>query len=362
MKFGAKLVPIRSLSSSTKRPEANTDPAAAATPSTRLTRSSTDASNGGGPVSSVVMSVLAVIATSVPLSDSVKISLNDLLIVSVSTYVPATSATPRKIASHVVNALSLREASPRSATLVTPRSACARRARRDLAKHQQAVRERRRLAVVGDHHHGLSELVDRLAQQLEHLAARLRVEVAGGLVRKHDGGLRRERARDRDALLLAAGELRGPVGQAVAQADRVDQPVEPLALRLAPGDRQRQDDVLLRSENRDQVEELEDEAELVATQPRERSVVQPGDLHSVDRDAARCRPVETGEDVHERRLAGARGAHDRAEATALEPYGHARERVDGGVALAEAAANVGGGDDRVHARQVGRSAARSRYG
>ena len=59
----------------------------------------------------------------------------------------------------------------------------------------------------------------------------------------------------------------------------------------------------------------------------------------------RSRP---GEDVHQRRLAGARRAHDRAEAAALEVDAHTGERVDGGGALAVAAVYVGGGDDRVH--------------
>ncbi len=85
MKLGAKLLPIPSPSSSTKRPIEKTEPAAAATPSTSRTRASSDPSNGGGPASSEEMSVCAVIATSVPLSDSLKISLNDSLIVSVRT-------------------------------------------------------------------------------------------------------------------------------------------------------------------------------------------------------------------------------------------------------------------------------------
>jgi hypothetical protein len=52
MKFGAKLFPIGSPSSSTKRPTAKTEPAAASTPSTCRTRSSSPAGNPGGPTSS----------------------------------------------------------------------------------------------------------------------------------------------------------------------------------------------------------------------------------------------------------------------------------------------------------------------
>ncbi len=101
--------------------------------------------------------------------------------------------------------------------------------------------------------------------------------------------------------------------------------VEPgLVGRLAPGDPQRQRDVLLGREHREQVEELEDEAELVAAQLREPLVVELRDVDAARRlDRAPGRPVETGEDVHERRLPGARRAHDRGEASLREADGHA---------------------------------------
>ena len=57
------------------------------------------------------------------------------------------------------------------------------------------------------------------------------------------------------------------------------------------------------------------------------------------------RAVEAGEDVHERRLAGAGRPHDRGEAALREADGHAVEGVDGRVPLAVAAAEVDGGDD-----------------
>ncbi len=114
-----------------------------------------------------------------------------------------------------------------------------------------------------------------------------RVEVAGGLVGEHDGRARDERARDRDALLLAAGELRGAVVEAVADADGVDQPVEPLAVGLAPGDRQRQQDVLFGVQHRQQVERLEDEADPVAAQLGQALVVEPGQLDAVEAHRAR---------------------------------------------------------------------------
>src|SRR3712207_7071154 len=54
----------------------------------------------------------------------------------------------------------------------------------------------------------------------------LGVEVAGGLVRPHDRRVAREGARDRHALLLPAGELRGPVAVAVPEADALERSEE----------------------------------------------------------------------------------------------------------------------------------------
>ena len=83
-----------------------------------------------------------------------------------------------------------------------------------------------------------------------------------------------QRAGDRDPLLLAAGELGRAVVEPVAEADRVDQLVEALRIGVAAGELERQQDVLPRVEDRQQVEELEDEADLVAAQLGQLGVVE----------------------------------------------------------------------------------------
>ena len=68
------------------------------------------------------------------------------------------------------------------------------------------------VGVVGDHHDGLAEVVGRpRAAGPSTSAEARRVQVARGLVGEHHRGLVDERPGDRDALLLAAGELRRPV-------------------------------------------------------------------------------------------------------------------------------------------------------
>ena len=82
------------------------------------------------------------------------------------------------------------------------------------------------------------------------------------------------------------------------------------------GQQQRQLDVLARREHRDQVEELEDEADVRgaerASSSSERSFsMRPATL------TWPSWPVEAGEQVQQRGLAGARGPHQRDEAAAL---------------------------------------------
>ena len=110
---------------------------------------------------------------------------------------------------------------------------------RPVGEVEHAVGDRGGARLVRDHHDRLAELLDRVTQELEDLGARRRVEVAGRLVREDDVRLRDERTGDRDALLLATGELGGAVREAIAESDRGDQLVEVLVLGLLAGDRER---------------------------------------------------------------------------------------------------------------------------
>src|ERR671937_2284476 len=101
-----------------------------------------------------------------------------------------------------------------------------------VVQEENAIRDCGRAWIVRDHYGRLLIRVDRLAHELEDLAARRRVEVAGRLVGEDDRRTADERASNRDALLLAAGELRRPVRTAVGQADAVEQLFHPLGIRL----------------------------------------------------------------------------------------------------------------------------------
>jgi hypothetical protein len=166
---------------------------------------------------------------------------------------------------------------------------------------------------VGDEDDGLAGLVE-LLEDAHDLFRRARVEVAGRLVGEDDGRIGDQGAGDRHPLLLAPGELRGVMVLAAGEAD----PREGFARAAgALGGAQaqvavehRQLDVLDGPGARQQVEALEDEADLRVADLGPLVAVETRDVDAVQPVGARGRPVEAAQDVHERRLAGARGAHD----------------------------------------------------
>ena len=85
----------------------------------------------------------------------------------------------------------------------------------------------------------------------------------------------------------------GPVRQAVADAELVDQVVEPGRVDLGPGQIGRQGDVLAGGQRGHQVERLEDEADAVAAQLGQAGVVEQADVLVADEGVARGRHVET---------------------------------------------------------------------
>ncbi len=97
-----------------------------------------------------------------------------------------------------------------------------------LVHHHDAVGDfQRLLLVVGDEDRGDVDLVMQRAQPFAQLLAHLGVERAEGLVEQQDARLDRERARERNALALAAGELaRIAVGEPV-ELNEIEQLLDP---------------------------------------------------------------------------------------------------------------------------------------
>ena len=168
-----------------------------------------------------------------------------------------------------------------------------------------------------------------LAQQVHHRLAVLGVEVAGGLVGQQDRRLPADGTGDGDALLLTAGELRGQVLGAVGHADALERGVDALAplVRLHAAVDERQLDVLEHREVADQVEALEDEADLAVADPGPLRHRQLGHFLAVQPVLAVGRRVEQAEDRQQRGLAAARRPGDGDVLALLDLHVDAREGV-----------------------------------
>ena len=134
------------------------------------------------------------------------------------------------------------------------------------AQDDDPVRERERLGlVVRDVDRGdLQALVQRL-ELVAQLDAQLRVEVGQRLVEEEKARLKDDAARDGDALLLAAGHLRGKLRRVALEVDELQRVLDPLgglrppqvAAKLQP-----EGHVLEDGEVREKRVVLEDHAEL----------------------------------------------------------------------------------------------------
>ncbi len=106
----------------------------------------------------------------------------------------------------------------------------------------------------------------KLAKEFHHLVAAARVERPGGLIGEQERGIIDQGPRNRDALLLAAAQTSRVATGDVCDAELVQQlpgaARRGIALQLR-GDK----DVLERGQVGEQVEELKDEADVVAPKP-----------------------------------------------------------------------------------------------
>src|SRR5581483_1991656 len=177
--------------------------------------------------------------------------------------------------------------------------------------------------VVGDEDVGEAELALQVLQQVEDLRLHGDVERGHRLVADDQLRVDRERARDADALALAAGELvREPVEVLGVQADDLEQLLD-AALALGLGtdavdvERLRDDraDALPRVQRRVRI--LEDHHHLAPHRPHLRTV-EVRDVAALEDDLAAGRLEEPGDAARHRRLAAARFTHDTERLARLE--------------------------------------------
>jgi hypothetical protein len=145
-----------------------------------------------------------------------------------------------------------------------------------------------------------------------HLLADQRIQRRERFVQEPDVGLHRQRARDADPLLLAAGEFPREIILAPAETDELGHLHRALdaVLRAHAFHLQREGDVFQHGFVRQQTETLEHHAHLAAPQLDQRLAVHRQQVLAVDVDLAGGGLGQARDAAQQGRLAGTRQAHD----------------------------------------------------
>jgi hypothetical protein len=104
-------------------------------------------------------------------------------------------------------------------------------------------------------------------------------------------------------------------------------------------------------EHRDQVEVLEDEAEIGAAEVGRRTPLEARHVRAEHRERARARMIEAAHHVEQRALAAARRADEGRERAAADGEAHLAHGGDGNRAVLVGLAEIAGDDD-LHARML----------
>src|SRR5690606_11743622 len=187
---------------------------------------------------------------------------------------------------------------------------CGRAVGDDLADREanRAPRASSEAGIVGDEHERRAARAGQFLHQADDAFAARGPETARRLVGEQDPRLMDERARERDALLLAARELRRIMIEPTAQAHALEQRGGPRGDVSVAAQLERHLHVLERGQRRQELERLKDEADVIAPETCPLVLGQRREIGAVDRDRAAARRVETREEPEQRCLAAARRA------------------------------------------------------
>ena len=176
---------------------------------------------------------------------------------------------------------------------------------------QQAVAARGQTAIMRGHHQSHALGGDNLQQQIEDRAARLFIERAGRLVGQQNLWPVHQRAAERGALALAAGELLDAMAEAMREAGALGKLMQARLRGAAIDARGHRGNkaVLFQRQIGNEVVELKDEAHLVAQKAQQ--IAMAIDLDAIDRDASAVGRIEAAEQMQQRALAAARWPAER---------------------------------------------------
>ena len=170
-----------------------------------------------------------------------------------------------------------------------------------IAHVEDSACNRSGLRVVRNHEGGLAKLLVGAHKHAEHCVGVLCIKVAGWLVGKHDGRPRNQGAGDGNTLLLAAAQLGWTMLEATLDRQKVAEVVEvfdidgAFAATDGPGDL----DVAHGGERGKQIELLEDKTDSVFAEACALTIVESGEIYTINDDAALGGLGETAEQVEE---------------------------------------------------------------
>jgi len=153
------------------------------------------------------------------------------------------------------------------------------------------------------------------------------VEIAGRLVGQQQRGAGDKGARNRDALLLAAGKLPRIMPEAMPEPDPRQRSLGQREGIAMPGQFERDRDVLARRHRRQQVETLEYDPDMVPAQPRQPVLVERRQILPGDDNSPGARPLDAGDNHHQARFAGPRRADQRDRLARHDRQRHAAQNV-----------------------------------
>ena len=168
-----------------------------------------------------------------------------------------------------------------------------------------------RLDRMRDHDDRLTVCVE-LTEDIKQAVSGFGIERTSRFIGEQELGFCDDRAGDRGALLLTAGDLIGKLIEQIMNAEHLCHRLEPLLhiVILHAGEHERQKDIVAQGEIIKQIEILEDEAKIFSAESGKRFVADFGKRLAVKQHIALCRLVECCKDIEQRGFAGTGFAHD----------------------------------------------------
>jgi len=178
-----------------------------------------------------------------------------------------------------------------------------------------------------DHHQGGPKFTIEFKQQFNDPLTGVRIQVAGGFVSKQHRRVRSERSRNRDPLLLSAGQLARIVVESIGQTHFAQQVFCLIARQRLATQLGRQHDILRCGQTGQQLKGLKYKADVRTTHPRSCFFVQGRQLLAGQLHRTLAGIIKSRQDTEQCGLARAGGPHNRNGLALIDFKVYARQDI-----------------------------------